>query len=156
MFGLQMRRRDPAGWEYYVRRGRDDVHVPLQDGDLGNGLAGFFIRALQKRDLRVAEAAQVHADKVVESVMTGEKPSFEPEPQAMDEGSDEDAQWMDVWRRSQKAAFVAGDDAHFDYALVDGREDLDDWRALAADAEEQWFDDDGDGEDGDGASYDGT
>lgn len=147
MSEVEMRRRDPAGWDYFVGRGRD---VPLpsdDDGDYGNGLGGFFIRALQRQELRFVEAAQKGADQAMESLMTGESLStqrIDPEEDAMDQGSDEDENLLDLWKRSHKAKFIRGEDELFDYSLVDGHDEYDDMKQIAADEEEKWFDGDDD------------
>jgi hypothetical protein len=60
-----MRRRDPAGWDYFVGLGRAD-HLPPVDPVEG-GLGGFFMRALENQELRLVEAVQKSTDKAMES-----------------------------------------------------------------------------------------
>ncbi len=88
--------------------------------------------------------------------MTGEKPIFEArDADDMDEGSDDDADMMDMWRRIHKSRFIAGEDPHFDYGAVDADDRYDDWKQLGADEEERWFDNevDGDGDDRDDGTF---
>jgi hypothetical protein len=70
--------------------------------------------------------------------MVGEKPTFEPD-EDMDMGSDEEFDWRDMWERSHKARFIAGEDYLFDYSVVDGNDEYDDWKEMGADAEDKWF-----------------
>jgi hypothetical protein len=46
----------------------------------------------------------------------------------MDEGSDEDAQQLEMWRNAHKARFLSGEDDAFDYTAVDGNDEYDDLR----------------------------
>ena len=147
MTEAEMRRRDPAGWDYFVAQGRN---VPLpanedDDMDYGQGLGAFFIRALQRQQLRVMEAAQKGTDQAMESLMTGESmPKLSKADDPMDEGSEEDENLMDLWKRSHKAKFIRGEDEFFDYTQVDENDEYDDMKQIAADEEERWFEEDED------------
>lgn len=132
----EMRRRDPAGWEYFVGQAAKAAgdKVPPQDEEEGGmGLGGFMLRAMNKQQMRYVEAVQMHADVAMEKLM-------EYERKAEGEEEQDPLELMEIWRRIHRARFLAGEDETFDYGEVDSNDKYDNVKVTQLDDEEKWFD----------------
>lgn len=58
--------------------------------------------------------------------------------EAWDQEASSKAEGLQLWKEFLEDRFIRGDDDEFDYAAVDGSEDLD--VVARADAEDEWFD----------------
>jgi hypothetical protein len=127
----EMRRRDPSGFSHYMGADR-------QDAEPQEGLGGWFLKAMDKQQARFVEAAQDQVDAVVET-------SLRPLCGPMDEGDyheESEADRLQALRELHRVRFVAGEDAFFDYAVVDQDDRWDDARQRRIDDEEKWFEGD--------------
>ena len=123
----EMRRRDPAGWQYFIGEENDEM------GE-SRGLGGFLLQSMERHEERVAGALQMQEDARC-TMNFGE---IQGSNRAKNDDSEDG---RELWRQLHQNRFLNGQDEFFNYSAVDSNDAYDDYQQMARDAQESYFDD---------------
>ena len=102
---------------------------------------GFFLRAMQKQEVRFRETVEIHTDQAMEKILTGTNDDDRRDDMDLEEGEDDPQDMVEMWKSIHKSRFLAGEDEFFDYSKVDEDDHYDNLKQIRMDEEERWFDD---------------